>query len=590
MKKQLAIIDSGYDIHGKNSDKVDVIEISLLENGNYLYRETKGDEIGHGTALVDRIVEKTNENFSIYMIKIFSTNQIADSDILVEALGYCYKNINPNILVISLGVRETSFRMHKYIKQLSESGTIIVSAFDNMKCLSYPAAFTEVIGVDISEKYSLEGEYDVYYGDGIVDVCGADVFYHLNWINSSRIILRGSSFFVADIVAKIIDEKRKLESKKDVLKVLEREAVNIYKCKKKIKIDEKTFIASIKKAVVLPLNKEVFSLAAFEDLCDFEIVDYYDIKYGMNVGKRIIDIKPYTGNEKVVKDIEKINWLDDFDTVICGHLGKASLYLKKNFLNELIDCCVKYRKKLYTFDGFLLKKRKTNFVFGKEYLFPFNYSNPAIHYRNGKMCLNSTPTVLVVGTSSKQGKYTVQLNLIRYLRNKKINVGAIGSEPSALLFGFEEYLSYGYNNNCMLNDEEIPLVVNEYVRKFQEEKKDLILLGEQSGVIPYQMLNTEMYSLKQMGILLGLSPDSFILCVNKYDDKKFVMRCIKYVESLTCAKLLCIVRSETLNDDLISNHSWGEIPGIDIFELSDKNLSRKLGETVINFYINSTDL
>lgn len=589
MKKEIVIIDTGYDIYGKNRNKVKGIEIRCSREKDYSFDEEIDDEIGHGTAIVDRIFEKSKFDVSVYMIKIFSSEQITDTEMLVAALKFCYETVDADILLISLGVREVSGEMHEYIKKISEKETIIVSAFDNMKCLSYPAAYKEVIGVDVSEKYIEEGLYEIYYGDNVVDVCGADVYYRLNWLRNKKVILRGTSFCATDIVVMLLNERKCIRNKKSALKILEKKASNVYRYDLQDTIDEKSFIHSIRKAIVLPLNKEIYALAAFEDLCDFEIVGYYDVKYGMKIGKRIKDVKAYTKNPKIIKDIKEINWLDDFDTVICGHMDKISMCLKRNILQEISECCKRHKKKLYAFDRILEKRRSRDYVFGREYLYPFNCSDLSLYGRNGKLCLNNTPTLLVAGTSSKQGKYTILLNLLKYLREQCVDVGIIGSEPSSLLFGFDQYLSYGYRNNCELNEEEVLLVVNEYVRKFQEMGKQIIVMAEQSGILPYKMLNTNMYTAKQMGIVLGLKPDSFILCVNRNDRKEYIMRCIKCLESVSNAKLLCIVRSDVLDDELENDCFEGGLPDVDIYELSDESLSEKLGRTVINFYIDSTD-
>lgn len=75
---------------------------------------------------------------------------------------------------------------------------------------------------------------------------------------------------------------------------------------------------TIKKAAIYPFNKEIHAIARFEDMLNFDVTDYYSTRITGQVGKTISDILSNCNNNKVIKNIDNINW-DEFDTNIRSH-------------------------------------------------------------------------------------------------------------------------------------------------------------------------------------------------------------------------------------------------------------------------------
>lgn len=581
--KKVVIIDTGYDYSGKYKDDISGIEIKKGTKDVFDLSSDFHDEIGHGTAIINMILKE--QQCEIFVIKIFSKEQITDGQLLNAGLRYICDMKDVNFLVISLGVRQYDFEMQLLVQRLAKNGTIIISAFDNMGCVSYPAGFEEVIGVDVTEKYRTGNEFDVYSGD-LIDVRGGNEFYRLDWVGQKKMILGGSSFLVAKILIQILKSSELVTNKEQAIRSLCKSAQQIIEKKKTKHIQGTEFVRQIKRAIVFPFNKEIHSIAAFEELCDFEVIGYFDVKYNLKVGKKINEILEYCDNEKVIQDYEEIDWNTDFDTVICGHVGKISLAIGNDYLGKIVKKCKINNKKLYSFDRCVEKYKY--FRYGKDFCFPQNVAAELPILRCGKMVLNSTPTLAVLGTSSRQGKFTIQLQLMKELRKRGFVVGGIGTEPSALLYGFTYMLSYGYQNCCKLNSDQIILMLNEMTRKLQMENVDIIISGAQSGTIPENMLNLSMYTSKQLGYLLGLNPDAYILCVNRNDDISYIEKTIQFVNSITEAKLVAIVvcniesnrfREKKDNYKKLSN-KYGE----KIFPLEEYNLSEKLTKIVIDYY------
>lgn len=173
------------------------------KNNQFIIDKNYIDEIGHGTAIADLITKYNNNNLMFYIIKIFeSINDVINVDTLCYALNYILENVDCDIIQISLGVLEYSKRLNNLINKLVDRDICIISAFDNNGAISYPAAFPNVIGVDITNNYNKIDNFDLLLDD-IVDIVGPDIYYHVKWKDNKNNIVKGSSFYCSYITAVI---------------------------------------------------------------------------------------------------------------------------------------------------------------------------------------------------------------------------------------------------------------------------------------------------------------------------------------------------------------------------------------------------
>ena len=70
---------------------------------------------------------------------------------------------------------------------------------------------------------------------------------------------------------------------------------------------------------------------------------------------------------------------------------------------------------------------------------------------------------------------------------------------------------------------------------------EIILVGSQSGTIPFDTGNIMQYTIPQQTFLMGTQPDCVVLCVNPFDDTEYVERTIRYIESSVETKVISIV-------------------------------------------------
>ena len=537
---KVVLIDTGL------SDEYDDSRItggcSIVTNGDaFEIRKEYTDYIGHGTATAD-IILKYSQNVNIYIVRIYEKDLYISEEKLCFALEYVREHLTYDMIQISSGILNYSFKMHEIIRKIvEEDHKLILSAFDNEGGISYPAAFEEVLGIDVNLSYRKKEQYDIV-DENVIDVRGGDSFFRVPWINKGKNIVKGSSFLTSYYTAWCGDHCDGNLNKPYVINELKKHAIHIYGgINIEWSITSSEFVKNIKHAITFPFNKEIYCLAAFEEMLPFKIDGYYDIKHKFIVGKKIKEILKYTDNKALIQNVDNIDWNGDFDTVICGHLSEISEMTKKDYLMEILQLCQKYNKRAYVFDDLgLLDENYRN----TENLFsPIISINPSLHNRFGKLRVCNKPVLAVMGTSSRQGKYTIQLKLMKEFKERGINVDGIATEPTGGLFGFSEMYACGYGSNNNLASREMVRVINDMVYRIERTNAELIITGGQSGTVAYDMRNESLIPFEQYCYLTGVNPDGVILCVNEIDDLHYVKRTINYIEAVSSASVFAIVIS-----------------------------------------------
>ena len=166
-----------------------------------------------------------------------------------------------------------------------------------------------------------------------------------------------------------------------------------------------------------------------------------------------------------------------------------------------------------------------------DYIPPLNY---------GKLYLVGKPVVAVFGTSSRQGKFSLQLAMRKEFTSLGYTVGQLGTEPQSLLFGFDEAFPCGYGTELSLDEQTTISYINYLLHKIEAKNPDIIIVGAQSGTIPYAMYNLRNNSPYQHELLLASNPDAVVLCINFFDELEYIKRTITYIEALSESKVVAL--------------------------------------------------
>lgn len=539
---KVVIIDSGIKcnhkiLQGKKLEGYSILN-GIVCNGGY------DDNIGHGTAvysLISNIVPEAE--FIIF--RIFDTDFFCTQKILEITLEYIYNNIWCDVINISSGINVLeSESLYNLCYKISTKGTIILSAFDNSGAVSFPAAFDCVIGVDSSENCKTVEEFE-FVEDSIINLRAKAGMHRVAWKEPNYIFVEGTSFSVAYATAMTI---KLIESGchglNNILNKFKENSIDIFTYKNLNKKNDFSFF-QIDKAVIFPYSKEVDSLIRFQDILKFDIFEICDYKFSGKVGMNVSNKSQFANfniEEFIIKDVEKLDWGDLFDTVILGYTDRISNIIKKDYKEEIFKLCIKYNKNLYMFD---YNDKYNKYVEdmrakGLKVYYPFVSQYDIPHNRFGKMYRISKPVLGIFGTSSHQGKYTLQLSLLKSLSHE-YKISLIGTEPTAPLFGMSYCFPMGYHSTVYTNSYDSIYILNDMMHQLSKADTELIIVSSQYATIPFDVANISMFTNNQYDFLMGTQPEAIVLTINPFDELDYVIRTIKFLESAIEARVISIV-------------------------------------------------
>ncbi len=566
-KYDVVIIDSGV------NECTDEQGIRLLCNHFEEFQSIKEfkDDVGHGTAVYN-IIKLHNADARCFHVKIFDKyNNCINENVLLHALKYIYENIECKLINMSLGITVSLQRTELYeiCQRLTEKGVVLVSAFDNLEVISYPAAFDNVIGVASSSDCTRITDV-IFINHHIVNVCGKGGLQRVKWITPKYIFTQGNSYACAHITG--ILSKSSCNNTGEALLYLENIAKKKYARKNDVKQSYVPYIPEGSKAALFPFNKEMHSLVRFSHLLRVNIVDIYDVRQSARVNASSNSLLGITNSSAyTIKNIENINW-DSFDILILGHTDELTRMLGNAELVEQIILQAYYNGKyIYSFDNIsdIIERHSLSL---KQVYYPKTLEENIDRMPLGMLYRPWVPMLGVFGTTSKQGKFTLQLILREKLLRDGYCVGQIGTEPSAYLYGMDLCFHFGYHSTANIYRQNMVCYLNSEINNISQKGADIIISGCQSGSVTYDFGNVNYYTFSQSEFLLGTLPDAIVLCVNTYDETDYIKRTIQYLESCVDCKVIAIVVYPMGYNDRLGRSSLVRLPDDELNKIA-KTLS-----------------
>ncbi|MBQ37920.1 MAG: hypothetical protein CME04_16155, partial [Gemmatimonadaceae bacterium] len=155
------------------------------------------------------------------------------------------------------------------------------------------------------------------------------------------------------------------------------------------------------------------------------------------------------------------------------------------------------------------------------------------------------PVLGVAGTSASQGKFTLQLALRRRFIQMGYRVGQIGTEHHAALFGMDFAFPMGHGSTVDLAVDRYPEFVDRVMRRINaEDQPDLLLVGAQSGTVPFDLNDHRTMTLPTLAFLLGARPDAVILVVNDIDPEDYIEDTIAGLRAVVHAEVIALAVSD----------------------------------------------
>lgn len=534
MKPKITIIDSGI-----SGDFIQIGAANIVGKFNVLQDdEDVNDNIGHGTAIAN-IIFSINKECKLNIIKIFDNVLATTEDMFLKALEYVINNIECDFLHISSGTQHYNAEIHDACKAIYDKGITIVSAFDNAGCISYPAGFDFVIGVESSESCIRSTDF-IIPSDEVVSVYAKGGIHKVAWIKSSYVIQKGNSMsaaYVTGHLSRLVQGKIDKDESLEFLKGISTYSVNSNSSDIQSKTLYQEPFFNIDKAALFPLNKEMTSLINYFDMLNFKISDIYSSKYLGNIGNRVQNI--FNSFDAKVKNIEQADF-STIDTTIIGHLSDLETISNVDYKKTLLSRCLNENINVYSFDSLGVGEFHHSFKEKGLFLCVPVLATTLRKKCKGKQYNISSPVLGVFGTSSKQGKFTLQLQIRKLMLEEGYSIAQMSSEPTGMLFGMEECVPFGFNSFNSMGSNEFISEINELMHRLDILQSELIIVGSQSGTVPEAYNHLGQLPIRQIEFLLGCMPDGIVLCVNPNDDIGYIARTIGLIENLSKAKVIAL--------------------------------------------------
>lgn len=279
--------------------------------------------------------------------------------------------------------------------------------------------------------------------------------------------------------------------------------------------------------------------------------------------------------------------------------GALSKVAGINYAEELLFKCNSYGKNVYSFDE--VDKKVLSTCNNIKIFYPSIIKENVPQHLLRKLYCISTPILCVIGTSAKQGKFTVQCALRNQFIKMGYHIGQLGTEPSSLLFGFDQVFPIGYAGTVEISGNDIVCTLNSMLHMIEMKNPDLIITGTQSQTVPASIANLDNIPYEQSYVLYGINPDGFVLICNYFDDDDYVIRTIRHAESYCNARVIALViypvdydfkwtefggRSKHVSQDnlLMKQKNLSEITGKKVFILGNALEMERLANECIRYY------
>ena len=564
----VAVVDSGIDLaHPKVGPVSGGVDISVGVDRQIVYNnDDYSDRTGHGTACAGIIRNKAPE-IELFSVRIFDQSLSAPPEALVAAIQWATDQ-GVDIVNLCLGTSDVAFReaIAAACRLAVEDGIILVAAEHNDGLESYPAALSETIGVAGGEIYEKYGFF--FRPDQTTECVARGDEQRVCWMDGREILVAGTSFAAPHItgIVALIKEAHPGANLDDVREILQanaldgtphlvRESGERKPARRPVSlaVEEKSYqpnLGLIKKAACYPFNKEMHGMVRFRDLLNFEISAIADPAGKGQVGKdagEAIGIAP--AGIPILPRLKDA--LKGADTLILGYVDELTRIASRNLLKESIQAALDQGLHVFSFLSVPEEAYPDLHARAREKGLRIHYPDVPQDVvidtlqRGHEEPLVDAPVLCVFGTSSQQGKFTVQLALRRKLIEKGYKVAQVGTEHHSELFGMDLAFPMGYASPLKLPLQVYVPYLDLKMREMCRKKRpEIILVGSQSGTIPYDLFEHDTHPLPTIAFLLGTKPDACILAVNSIDPDEYIQDTLNAIRALGKAPTIMLAMSD----------------------------------------------
>jgi hypothetical protein len=615
---KIAVIDSGIDTNHPRLKDANISGIYFKKNNDSYSIINEFDDLdGHGTACAS-IIHKMVPDIAIVAIKILTEEQTADEYLLYEAIKWCLSDAKIKIINISLGcaTKNPFNKLYDVCEKAYKNNVFIVAATHNDPTIEcYPAYFPNVFSVCAGNTKDHQ-RYGILNNEKI-NIIAKGTTQRVAWRNGTFKITMGASFATAHfsgILGKFVHENQNLTRGKLNSVITHNANATIkplhfirsktirndfgvplihshdYEAKGELIFGNKKQFEDMKKIALFPSSeKEMNSIIKFEHLCRFSVIKLIDYP------RTLTDTNKDVVRHEVLRRLPREDELKEIDTFVIGYFYEHLFDANVEFGKKIIEIGIRHNKNFIIWSLALkdyIKKitsEKTEYN-GKIIIPSVTEKDYAEILQYRYLPSVSVPSILVIGTSNKQGKFTTQLKLLELLEREGYHVELIPTEPQGILFGAEQCFPYGYESTVEIDE---TLWVNYLVSLMKGLQKyknpHLFLSGIQSNLVPRSKAINELSTknaFASLRFLTGFQPDGIVCAINPQDTEEIIERTIKMLEIYSNGKILFFVMTPWFrNFNHVSNgRNIKDFRTLTQDELEKKanEFSQKIGYPVLN--------
>lgn len=536
---KVGVIDSGIEINKASLMKYVVGGYDVVRGKAGI--EQCDDEIGHGTACADLITRAFEPGeIGVFVYKVCGAEIAVDIGTFGVALE---KVLDDRVDVVncSLGTidPDAKYKLCKIVARCSSAGTILICAWNDEGYTTWPAAFDTAVAVKSGEQTDQNSW--VWVSDKKSHVLFRGTKQRVQWKNGAQIFMGGSSFatpLCTRVVARALANGSVSKNPSSVFSYLEKNASskNIVDLNQSPLIPWNTVHKRMKKVGIYPFFKETHGFVRFRKELPYDIAWIADFKHSKAAGKKTDEIIR-NSSESFYVNAGLPNDSSGIDSLIIGYLDLAGEAAGKDLLEEAYDYA--FQRKINVFSLLpSVNQAQWKESFSSEGLW---LETPLISYESALGMIQKVPekkaldvpVIGVFGTSSQQGKFTLQLALRYELQKRGFRVGQIGTEHQSGCFGIDFTFPSGYGAQHSLKipmDFHIPLL-RRVLSEMDKGQFDCVIVGAQSGLLsPNPYYYGGIYSELFYSAVLS---DKTILIRNTPDSEEHIRRIESYVYAKT---------------------------------------------------------
>lgn len=567
---KIGIIDTGVDHTHKRFNHHHITGITLFENLSHEIRTIENSFIdvkGHGTGILSIIVQHA-PFVETEVVKLEAESGRISEPLLVKAIHHLLDNKDIELINISMGIRTNnpSRELRLVCDRASKQGVVIIAAVHYLHDkLCYPAHFNSVFGIGqgiVESKYKFRK-----LENRSADILAKGGFQRVAYPGNTFRFSVGTSLATAHFSGIIC--KAKLENQWDTIESLnnwiqknsDHSIISLTKHDSKInelnQTDTPVLSASeiydslrpdpsIARVAIYPFEeKEMQSILEFPQLFPYQLAVAIGNLRSIKLD-RSISLLEKQGIPYCFGDLEEEAY-HTFDTVIIGYFLDKLLDQNSYQGYSLIKECVKRNKNFIVWDlavNELIQSvisDSTETYTGRVFVTSFSKQDKENLFASMEHTALKSPSICVVGTNKKQGKFTTQLIIKELLKQSGYKVSHLATEPQGIVLGADITFPIGHKGTVEVDIMEWNKSLRFLTQVIEEHTKpDMIITGSQGSILPKYPMN-DSNAAEMLSYVKAFYPDALICTISPNDSLDYIKRTTDVIQAFVNCEVLFYV-------------------------------------------------